>query len=123
MTSQNLNALSMKGADDRLWPVRLFLGNAPFGTSGTSLTLCLYDQFTNAFLHFAGRFVGESHCQNAFGRSAIADQIGNPKSHHAGLSRSRSRQYQHRATQGGYRFGLWPVQSMIISVQSVPRKF
>ena len=85
---------------------------------------CFLPQYRlQTLLHFGGRFVGESHCQNAFGRSAIADQIGNPKSHHAGLSRSRSRQYQHRATQGGYRFGLWPVQSMIISVQSVPRKF
>ena len=119
MSPQNLNTLRVKRTDDGLGRLGLFLCDAPWTTGPAFAPLIRGNQFTDPALHFAGSFVGERDRQNPVRRDAIADQVGDAKRHDSRFSSPCAGQYQHRTTQGGYRFGLWPIQSMICCVQSV----
>ena len=53
-----------------------------------------------AFLHFAGRLVGESDGEDSLGTSAVANQFGDSVGDDAGFSGSCACQHQQRPCEG-----------------------
>jgi hypothetical protein len=64
------------------------------------LFLFLWKQLADTFLHFARRFIRESHGENIRGVDSPADHVSDPKRNDARFARSRPRQDQNRAPNG-----------------------
>ena len=100
--AENPDAQGVKGANR--WP-------AVGGTDAGGDTLFDRQEFADAFLHFAGRFIGESHAQDVLGQDAASHHVSDAIGDHPRLAGARASQNQQGTLNGLHGLALLRVQT------------
>ena len=96
---QDANAQRVKCADCRLLRDAVLVDQLGF-----------WNEFADAFLHFASSFVGKGDSENVSGASALGDHVGYPAGDDACLARAGPGEDQHRPIHRLYGLSLLGVQ-------------